>query len=114
MARRKGRRAGSPVESSPLATFVLTETKLKKETASTRLMVVIRERKNRTRMLLKAMAIDLPHGRTTCRWIWSDSVAGGVGLAVAFISLGKLRFGAYAPRSFQEWSTGVYVPQSLR
>jgi hypothetical protein len=51
----------------PLATSVLTLIKLRKEIAKIRLMVVMRERKKRTCMLLKAISTDFLKGRTTCR-----------------------------------------------
>jgi len=54
-------------------------------------MVVIMERKNRTRILLKAISKDFLRGRTTCRWMRVDSVAGDVGLAFAFMVVRKLR-----------------------
>jgi hypothetical protein len=49
-----------------LAVSVPTRTKHKKETASTKLMVVIMERKNRTRILFKLISRDFIKGSTTC------------------------------------------------
>jgi hypothetical protein len=46
---------------------LLTPTKLKKETASTRLMVVMRDLKNLTLILLREISTDFNKGSLTCR-----------------------------------------------
>jgi hypothetical protein len=46
---------------------LFTLTKLRNETARTRLMVVMRERKNRTRILCQEISRDFLNGKTTSR-----------------------------------------------
>ena len=56
------------IEADPEADLsALTPTKLKNETASTRLMVVMRDLKNLTLILLTAISTDFKKGSLTCR-----------------------------------------------
>jgi hypothetical protein len=53
-------------------------------------MVVIIDRKKRTRMLLKAISRDLPHGSTTWRRMRPESLPGDGALSVVLMPVFKL------------------------
>ena len=69
-------RCGSPVASMPSATSVPTLVKLRNDTARIKLIVVMNDRKNLTRMLLNDISSAFLNGSTTCRATLLGAAAG--------------------------------------